>query len=238
MKLRLLLLVYTLSGITSHLLSQQIGVRPMDSTKVDYKYREDQFYAGLTFNLLINTPIDQSGFSGGIHLGFIRDMPINKKRNVAFGLGLGYSGNTYNQSLYIDESTETENSIFLDLDVAQIDYDTNRFITHLLEVPLQFRWRTSQPQSHKFWRVYTGLQLGYIYYFKSTYVSNNGFEINQTKLEELDRLRYGATLSIGWNTFNFYLYYSLNSFFDRTAITNENPIDINTLKFGLIFYIL
>lgn len=207
-------------------------------TQVDYKYREDQFYAGLTFNLLLNTPVDQSGFSGGLHLGFIRDMPINQKRNLALGLGLGYSGNTYNQSLYIDESSESEESFFLDLETAEVDYDTNRFITHLIEVPLQFRWRTSVPESHKFWRIYTGLQLGYIYYFKSTYMSNSGIKINQTRLDELNRFRYGATISFGWNTFNIYLYYSLNSFFNNSAKVNNQPVEMNTAKFGLIFYIL
>ncbi|MDX1719680.1 MAG: hypothetical protein R3353_05945, partial [Salegentibacter mishustinae] len=38
---------------------------------IDSLYREDQFYVGLTFNLISNKPdaISQSGFSGGIHAG-------------------------------------------------------------------------------------------------------------------------------------------------------------------------
>ncbi|UZO81265.1 PorT family protein [Aquimarina sp. ERC-38] len=210
----------------------------VDTTASDQKYREDQFYAGVTFNLLVDTPIDQSGFSGGIHAGFIRDMPINSQRNFAIGLGIGYSGNTYNQSLYIDEVQDTQEGLFLDLEEENISYDSNRFITHLIEVPLQFRWRTSVAESHKFWRIYTGLQLGYIYYFKSTYSSNTGITVNQTKLNELNRLRYGATLSFGWNTFNFYVYYSLNTLFKDDAVIGDNTIGMRIAKFGLIFYIL
>lgn len=51
----------------------------IDTTQVDQKYREDQFYISLTYNLLSNKPnkVTQSGFSSGIHFGFIRDIPIN-----------------------------------------------------------------------------------------------------------------------------------------------------------------
>jgi len=54
--------------------SQEIENKPVDSL-----YKEDQFYAGLTYNFLGNKPINlsQSGFSFGFHFGFIKDMPIN-----------------------------------------------------------------------------------------------------------------------------------------------------------------
>ena len=53
----------------------------------DDLYREDQFYFGVTYNLLGKMPqeMSQNGFSSGFHLGFIRDMPINKNRNITFG---------------------------------------------------------------------------------------------------------------------------------------------------------
>ena len=50
----------------------------LDTISVDDKYREDQFYVAITYNLLGNKPNDvsQNGFSSGFHIGFIRDMPI------------------------------------------------------------------------------------------------------------------------------------------------------------------
>ena len=77
--------------ITSSCFSQEEKV--VDSTKIDTRYREDQFYVSVTYNLLNNKPsgMSQSGFSSGFHLGFIRDMPINDKRNLAIGIGLGLS---------------------------------------------------------------------------------------------------------------------------------------------------
>ena len=81
-----------------------------DTTSIDYEYREDQFYISFTYNLLGKKldGISQSGFSSGFHVGFLRDMPINKKRNVAIGLGLGFSSNSYNQNLLIEKNNDQE----------------------------------------------------------------------------------------------------------------------------------
>ena len=204
---------------------------------LDSLYREDQFYIGFTFNLLLNTPstVSQSGFSGGFHIGYTRDMPVNKKRNVAIGLGLGYSINTYGQNLFIGEEEGTEQSIFNSL--ADVDFDKNRFTTHLVEAPLEFRWRTSVPETHKFWRIYTGFRLGYLYYFNSNF-EQPGNTVEQTRVDELNRFRVGATFTFGWNTFNFHFYYSLNSLFNDNALINNEEVGFNVAKIGLLFYIL
>lgn len=204
---------------------------------VDSLYREDQFYLGFTFNILNNLPeeVTQSGFSGGIHLGFIRDMPVNKRRNLAIGLGLGWSMNTYAEDMYIGEQTTGE-TIFKSLNTG-IDYDTNRFSTYLIEVPLEFRWRSSSPTNSNFWRAYAGLKGGYIYYFKSKLRTPTG-QFVQTDLPELNRFRLGATLALGYNKVNFYFYYSLIPFFDGSQDLMGDPIEFNTLKIGLMFYIL
>ena len=203
----------------------------------DSLYREDQFYIGLTFHLLKDLPesVSQSGFSGGLHLGFIRDFPLNKRRNIGLGAGLGWSVNSFGQELFIGEDSNN-NTVFRNLNSEGIDYDSNRFTTQLIEVPIEFRWRTSTPDSYKFWRVYTGLRLGYVYYFQSTF-KQAGNQVIQTDVPELDRFRIGTTLSFGYNTFNLHLYYSLNPFFKDVKLGNSD-IGITTFKVGLMFYIL
>ena len=213
--------------------SDSLAIKSIDSL-----YREDQFYFGFTFNLLLNKPtgVDQSGLSGGLHMGFIRDMPINKRRNVAIGLGIGYSFNSYGQSLFIGEREGTDESIYSSLD--GIDYDRNRFSTHIIEAPLEFRWRTSTPDNHKFYKVYTGVRVGYLYHFKSAFVDEFG-TLNQTDLPELERLRIAATLSFGWNTVNFFFNYNINPLFtDDAFIENGETVGLNPFKIGLMFYIL
>lgn len=207
-------------------------------TGIDSLYREDQIYVGLTFNLLTNLPgsVTQSGFSGGLHLGFIRDFPINKRRNIAIGAGLGWSVNSYGQELFIGEDLN-EATLFRDLNELNVDYDTNRFSTQLVEIPLQFRWRTSTPETYKFWRIYTGLRLGYVYHFRSNFRQDD-HQVVQTDVPEFDRLRLGTTFTFGYNTFNFHVYYSLNPFFKDAALDNQEEVGLSTFKLGLMFYIL
>lgn len=181
--------------------------------------------------------ISPSGFSGGFHAGFIRDFPINQKRNLAIGVGVGWSVNTYGQTLFIGEETGSEATIFKALETLEVEYDKNRFSTQSIEVPLQFRWRTSTATSHKFWRIYSGVQLGYVYRFKSSF-EQPGNSVSQTDVPEFDRFRMGATFAFGYNTFNFHFYYGLNPFFNEDGQIEGQDIGMNTLRIGLMFFIL
>jgi hypothetical protein len=204
---------------------------------VDSLYREDQFYIGLTFNLVVNQPeaYSQNGFSGGLHFGFIRDMPFNKRRNLAIGIGLGHSLNTYNSNLFIGEETSGE-TIFRVLDSGD-DVDRNRFNTNLIEVPIQFRWRTSSPTIYSFWRIYGGVKLSYIYHYKAVF-KNNSNKVTQTDIPELNRMRYAAILTLGNGSFNAFFQYDLNTLFNEKAMINLDRINLQPLKFGIEFYIL
>lgn len=207
-------------------------------SKVDSLYREDQFYIGLGINFLANKPKDmrQSGFSGGLHFGYIRDMPLNKRRNVALGIGLGLSIDTYSQNLFIGE-TNSGQSIFDVIDNG-IDYDKNRFSMQVIEVPIQFRWRTSSVgDDSAFWRIYTGFNIGYIYYFKSVF-EQQGNDVNQTNLDELNRTTFDYYFSFGKSKINFFFRYSLNSLFDSKLIDTQEELNINIIKAGVVFYIL
>ena len=206
--------------------------------EVDSLYREDQIYIGSTFHIINNRPsgISQSGFSGGVHAGIIRDMPFTKKRNWAVGVGLGYSINTYNQDLLIAPDDVLGVS-FKEIEDAD-NLDRNWFTTHIIEVPLEIRWRTSTPESYKFWRVYGGVRLGYMNYFKSKFTSDDGVEIINKDPNGLERFRMGATLTFGWNTFNFHVYYSLNDLFDDSVEVIDQNGALQIIKVGLMFYIL
>ena len=208
----------------------------MDS--LDKKYREDQFYFGVTYNALINAPelIDSQGLTGSIHFGFTRDMPINKNRNLSIALGMGASFDEYGTTLFIGED-ELNRTIFTSLSTTDVTYDVNRFSTASLEVPLEFRWRTSTAQNYRFWRFYAGLRLGYTYWYKSSF-KQDGTTVIQTDIPEFNNMRLGATLSIGYNTVNFYGYYGITPLFDNAITTNGTPIQMSTLKLGLLFFFL
>lgn len=208
-----------------------------DKSELYKNYREDQFYASITYNLLNLKPNDvsQNGFSSGFHLGFIRDMPINERRNVAIGLGLGLSSNSYNQNIAILRSDDkiTYNII----NESEVNVSKNKFTTYLLEVPLEYRWRTSTTTTYSFWRIYSGFKFGYVFYNSTKYKSDNGNE-KLSSVDDFNKLQYGLTLSVGYGTWNFHVYYGLNSIFDDSAKLDGQSIDMKSLKIGLMFYIL
>ncbi|GGH44764.1 porin family protein [Mangrovimonas yunxiaonensis] len=205
---------------------------------LDKRYKEDQFYFAVTYNLMAQKPnnVSQTGFSSGFHLGGIKDMPINKRRNVALGLGLGLARNAFNHNLLIAK-TESGKYEYLNLSESDITHSKNRLINYLVELPLEFRWRTSTAESYKFWRIYTGVKLGYSFYNVAKYEGSLG-SIKTRNLEQLNKFQYGLTLSFGYNTWNFHIYYALNPMFNDQAYVNDEQIAINEVRAGLIFYIL
>lgn len=220
--------------VTSILWAQQ----PVDTTFVDYKYKEDQFYFSITYELLGKKPseVKQSGFSSGIHFGVIKDMPINERRNKAFGVGLGLSVNSYNQNMLISQDQDGDYTYQI-IDENEITIKRNKFTTYLVELPIQYRWRTSTAKDYKFWRVHTGVKLGYVLYNSSKFVGSID-DIKLSNIDDFNKLQYGLTLSAGYSTWNFHVYYGLNSIFKNSAQLDGKSIDMNSIKIGLMFYVL
>ena len=208
----------------------------IDFDAVDSLYREDQFYLTITYNALQKRPagINQNKLSPGIAFGFLRDMPINKKRTVAVAAGLGYSLAIYNQNLGISNLNGTNTYQVLDSDNP---VSKNKLSFHYVDLPIEFRWRNSTPETHVFWRVHSGVKLSYLFYDSYKLESVNG-TIKQSNSKYFNQFQYGVYLTAGWNTWNFYTYYGLNPLFKSSAKINNQSIDMNTVNFGLMFYIL
>jgi len=203
---------------------------------IDSLYREDQFYLNISYNALQHLPdgVTQNKLSPGIAFGFLRDMPINKKRTVAFAAGLGYSLAVYNQNLGIRQSGGANTyQVFED----EITFSKNKLSLHFIDLPIEFRWRDSKPDSHIFWRVYTGVKLSYLFYDHYTSAASIG-DFTQSPNKDLNQFHYGVYVAAGWNTWTFYAYYGLNPIFKSSAKIDNQSINMNTTNFGLMFYIL
>ena len=207
-----------------------------DGLQVDNRYLEDQFYVGLTYNFVLNKPqgVTQRNLSYGLMGGFIKDIPLNPRRNVAIGIGLGYAVNSYYTNLGV---TETESGFRYRVLDGSVDFKRNKIETHLIEVPLEFRWRNSSATDFKFWRIYTGFKFAYVAGSRSKYVSDAYNDSFYNK--DIQNFRYGLMLNFGYNTFNIHAYYALNQLFEKGTITEDGQlIAFNPLRIGLIFYIL
>jgi hypothetical protein len=205
-------------------------IKPIDSL-----YREDQFYVNFTYNQLQNIKgLSQTKFSPGFCFGILRDMPINKSRTFAIATGLGYSLNIFDNNLQIING---ENSLPISYTfLTNTNFNKNQLTLHYLDVPIEIRWRTSTPSDHQFWRIYTGIKLSYL--VSDSYKFENG-DLNYSiqSNPDLNRLVYGTYLTIGWNTWNLYAYYGLNSIFKSGEI-NSQKINTSSFNIGLQFYIL
>ena len=233
----LLLVIFLFCSISFSVTAQnEQSSKEQDSLPLDDRYREDQFYVGITYNVPLNVPNGVSilGLSGGFFAGFQRDMPINEQRNIAIAVGAGLSFDQYGQNLFILKRNGS--SLFEVLD-DDVDFNSNRLVVYTVELPIEFRWRTSTSAYDKFWRIYGGVRFGYSYYHKSK-LKESGNNITTTDIPEFEKFRAGITLSMGYSTFNFYGYYGLNPFFPDGMTEDGQAVDFQTVKLGLIFYIL
>lgn len=194
---------------------------------VDSLFREDQFCISISYNFLQKTPdnFSQYSFSTGLSAAFLRDFPISKDRHWAIAPGLGYSFNDLKQTIDLSAVSNNSNSELV----------KSKIILHYIDIPIEIRWRNASPNSHKFWRIYGG--------FMGSYLINGNFkyegDIGSGKKninDILNKFQYATYLTFGFNTWNAYIHYGLNPFFDKNKTATEN--NVTTLKIGLMFYIL
>ncbi|WP_299431658.1 porin family protein [uncultured Maribacter sp.] len=209
--------------------------KEIDSTFVDSNFLEDQFYIGVTYNFLVNKDdaINQRNLSYGLQGGFIKDIPLNTSRKLALGIGLGYALNNYYSNL---RATDTGSGIDYSILNNTGDYKHNKIESHVIEMPLEFRWRNATGTDYKFWRIYAGLKLGYVLSTRSKYIGNIVRSSFYNK--DTSNFQYGLSFSFGYNTFNIHMHYSLSNLFNDSTFLNGERINMKPLRVGLIFYIL
>lgn len=201
----------------------------LDSLRLGDKYWEDQLYLNLSYDILNNQPesVADSGFSYSFSAGYIKDIPINKKGTVAFGVGIGYGFSSYNNTLQVinTRTVQLPNNI-----------SSNKIKLHNLEFPLQIRWRKSDAITYAFWRFYGGVKFSYNLSNKFSYnKSGEATEFNNVDL--FNNFQSGLEFSGGYGAFNLYFYYGLNSIYKNTLLNSEE-VNTRVVKFGLIFYLL
>jgi len=133
---------------------------------------------------------------------------------------------------------DVNNEIALSIiDESDFNVSKNKFTTYLVEIPLEIRWRTSTATDYNFWRIYTGFKVGYLLYNTTKFKSEEEIK-NFSNINGFNKMQYGLTLSAGYGTWNFHVYYGLNTIFEDTTKLSGETIDLKSLKVGLIFYIL
>ena len=212
-----------------HFILLLIASFALAQTPADLLYREDQIYASVGYPLLIDVPeaLTQNKLSHTFSLGFVRDMPINRARNLAFGLGFGLNYNVVHTNLQFTENMEAYTYLSSDI--------TNQWNNLDLEIPLEFRWRSSVPLNYQFWRAYAGL-VGY--YTLSANQRTRTALIDSITSLSVQKFRLALRLNVGNNTWNLTYTHPIDSFFDYDKSPHNKLFSqLKIAKLGLVFYI-
>lgn len=198
------------------------------------KYLEDQFYAGIAYNILTQRPdqVVQRSLSYHLEAGLIKDIPLNPSRTFGFGLGLGYSADAFYSNIGATQDGEGVAYTVLD----NQSFKRSKIQTHGIDVPFEIRLRSSTPETYKFWRVHAGMKATYLFGARSVLVTDeqrSGF-----KNRDVRQWQVGAMLNFGYNTFNIHLYYGITPLLDPEAQVNGETISSRVIRAGVIFYIL
>jgi len=214
---------------------QTVGQVSEDSDTSGSRYFEDQFYFGVTYNFVRNVPdgLTQRNLSYGLQLGAIKDIPLNSKGTIALGIGLGLGLNTYYSNLVAFKGSD---DITYELSDNVTGFERSKLETHLIEFPLEFRWRNSTLEEYRFWRLYAGIKAAYVIGNRSKSVidgAKDGFYNS-----DINKFQYGLAINVGYNTFNIHLYYALTDLFKEGVSVDNQSIGFSPLRIGVIFYIL
>ncbi|MFD1314311.1 porin family protein [Namhaeicola litoreus] len=190
----------------------------------DENYLEDQLYVSLSYQRLIKLPeeIKQTGFSYSFTVGFIKDIPLNRARNIGLGAGLGYNLNTHYFKVRNVEGATDDNIS-----------SSNKVVLNMVEFPVEFRIRNSSPSKYNFWRFYPGLKFNYSFYNSSNIKQSEDFDVFD--VIDINDFQYGISLAAGFNKWNIYCYYGISDLFNESE-SYAKVIGVNEVKIGIIFY--
>lgn len=203
-----------------------------DSLQIGGRYAEDQLYILISYNELFNQPdqIKGSGFSYGLSTGFIKDFILNREGSVSVGLGIGYNFDSFNHGLKV---SQVNNEVTFEVDNA---LTSNKLSTRNLEFPFEIRWRRSNANKYRFWRVYAGVKA--TYNLSNTFKYNDGIEsFTFDDVSRFNKWQYALTLSVGYDAFTAHMYYGLNSILKNSSI-GTTDISTKVMRIGLMFYLL
>ena len=151
---------------------------------------------------------------------------------LAAGVGLSY------QLTYINlKAQEGSNGLLYDIVSIEDEHiQKNYYEQYAVDFPIEFRWRTSTPYTHKFWRIYAGVKPSLI--FSSGYKLSSESQSYTLHPEVLKGFQCSLYAAIGHNTWNIYVQYGLRPLFRDTYTQSGTSLQSYLLNIGLIFYIL
>jgi hypothetical protein len=168
----------------------------------------------------------------GFCVNYFFNIPLSGK--FSMGLGLGVGTHNLNTNAFLVEDT-LKKTVFVKIPKTvngkSIDYDINRLTLAYLDIPLEFRFTSTNKKDKKI-KLALGVKGGYLINnhikYKGTDTSDG---VGETKFKifktpNLETLRYGATFRFGYANYNIFGYYSLSKIFKTDKGPEMYPISL------------
>lgn len=201
--------------------------------------KADRFMIGIYQDLWQDTPdsIDTRGINQGFSFSTMYDYPI-KSSKFSLGAGIGIGAHNY----YSDGAVSSfKDSTFFTAMPDTINYKINKLSTAYLDIPLEVRFRTKHEKKSKQFKIAIGGKIGMLLSSHTKY-KGDGYKTNLEgdietfdkkektyDIENIEKLRYGATFRVGRGSWNLFAYYSLSQLFENGKGPEMYPISVGLM---------
>ncbi len=200
----------------------------------DAPMRTDRLGIDLYYNTWQEIPkgVKISPRSIGVNVFRIYDIPFG---HSPIGIGIGYGLSSHN--VHHDGQFVTGTDSISGIDFTKLvpyankhNYTKNKISMNYFEIPFELRFRSKKKANKNGvmrgpFRFYPGFKIGYLANIHTARRNDLG-RFKEYNFKAIDRIRYGATLRIGYGKFAFYGFYSLSKLFKNDTSSSLQPISI------------
>lgn len=218
-------------GLLTFLCSANATYAQRDATEprrveVELDRWEDKLVLSLTHDFWLDTPndVDVRMPSLGFKAHFFSDYAF-KDGIVSFAWGFGVSSdNVHSNAMFVQESFEDGEvgDQILTPFPEEYEYETSKFNTTYLEIPIEFRVITKGRSPFKF---AAGFKVGYMVGNKWKIIDTEG-KRKYFDFDHMNKLRYGATARLGVGKVQLTGFYSLVPLVEPGKGTEVIPVSL------------
>lgn len=200
------------------------GLKPYDTT---YLRKYDRLMIDVVYNdWQGDKEIFQSPwYSIGINTSLMFDIPFTKANTIGFGWGVGFSHYNNHTKTNFDRNYQDNSTTLSDLD-SSLNIKRSKYAANYLEIPLELRFRTKGMKHVKF---LIGGKIGYqlnAYTKTVEEIEGGDYKFKSFNFPDNNRLRYGATVRMGFRNISLYGAYFFSALFNDSESVSLTPVSM------------
>jgi len=186
--------------------------------------KQDRLILNLNWDnwLKTTTGLEVKGFRSRGFSFLLMNEKVIGEGHTAFAWGLGFSSQNVHSNSF---PTYNEDGSKTFLSPIQNSYDLNKLSCNFVDAALEFRFRTSENESRKRFKISAGLKGGYLVQSHTKYEDDNG-KFKTYDIKNLNKFQYGVIGRIGYGKWGVSGYYSFVNLFKDGKGPELVPVSI------------